>query len=311
MPKRLSEATLSDILHLRPLTQAIKTWRYRRIDRHFFALPPASGDPDALRTTIAGRNLLCTIAFEDPEGLAMHAALVRRHVTHDCHLIADNSRSPAAAEAIRLAAAQHGALYLRLPANPWTERNDSRSHGLAMNWVWRNIIVPGEPDAFGFLDDDMFPTAPATPFADLGTHAFIGDVREAGDRWFLWAGYCFYRFAAVRHLPLDFGLDWFIGLDTGGANWSVLYEQADRTALPRRAIVSLPALAGVPEEEARFEWRGTWLHEIGWGTLPQHRAAKRAVLVDMLRPHLAPQVAAAQVAAPQVAAAQTPRLRQG
>ncbi len=31
----------------------------------------------------------------------------------------------------------------------------------------------------------------------------------------LWAGYCFFDFAKVARLPLDFGLDWFAGLDTG------------------------------------------------------------------------------------------------
>ena len=133
-------------------------------------------------------------------------------------------------------AASWGAHYLRLPPNPWTRRNDSRSHGIALNWVWRNVIKPGAPHAFGFIDDDMFPVAPVDPFAPLATHAFYGDTRTAGPRWFLWAGYCFFRYDAVADKRLDFGLDWFVGLDTGGANWDVLYRDVDPKSLPARRI---------------------------------------------------------------------------
>lgn len=287
MPKRLSDFTFADYLHLRPLTQALKTRRYRRIDQRYYALASPHGDVAGLRAQITGRNVLCTVAFDDPQGLAMHAALVRRYVDHEIHLIIDNSTSADATATNRALAAEGGLAYLRLPDNPWTARNDSRSHGLALNWTWRNVLRPAAPSAFGFVDDDMFPLADCAPFAPLAEHGYCGDIREAGERWFLWAGFCFFRFNAVRDLPLDFGLDWFVGLDTGGANWSVLYAHADRSRLPQRPILSQPALAGVPEDLARFERRGEWLHEVGWGTDPRYRAAKREALIALLGPHLA------------------------
>ena len=122
--------------------------------------------------------------------------------------------------------------------NPW--HSFSRSHGIALNWVWHNILRPGSPRAFGFIDDDLFPTAPDDPFAPLDTQDFFGLVRQEGQKWFLWAGYCTFRFDAVKDKPLDFGQDWFIGLDTGGANWSVLYQHVDRGIFGSRKPSSSP-----------------------------------------------------------------------
>lgn len=287
MPKRLTEYTLEDYLHLRPLTQGLKTRRYRRMDERYFPLPAADGDEAAVRAAIAGKNVLQTVAFNDPECLEMHVSLIRRFVAHDCHIILDNSTDEAAAEENRHICGAHDLLYLRLPANPWTKRNDSRSHGIALNWSWHRILKPGRPRAFGLVDHDLFPVRPTDPFAPLAEHAFYGDLRWAGKRWFLWAGFSFFRFDAVEDKPLDFGLDWFIGLDTGGANWNVLYRQTDPYSLPDRPIEAVEILPGVSLDDAKIELRGDWIHEVGWGTNPAYRGAKRDALKARLQPLLA------------------------
>jgi hypothetical protein len=147
-------------------------------------------------------------------------------------------------------------------------------------------LKPGCPNAFGFLDHDLLPTASDDPFALLENHDFHGDQRSAGNRWFLWAGYCFFNFAAVQGFDLDFGLDWFAGLDTGGANYEILYRHADSHGLPRREIAVIPALEGIDIARACFEWRGSWIHEVGWATDPQCRAAKREALLRVITPYL-------------------------
>ncbi len=289
MPKRFSEYTVHDHLHLRSLTQIWKTWRYRVMDEKYMALPPVAGDIDTIRKAIAGRNILVTIAFEDPSGLAMHMSLVQRYVEFDVHIIVENSRDDESIALNREVAASLGGLYLRLPPNPWTKRNDSRSHGISLNWMWHNIIRPARPHAFGFIDDDMFPIEPVDPFAPLASHGFYGDQRFAGDRWFLWAGYCFFLFDAVCDKKVDFGLDWFIGLDTGGANWEVLYRHIDRKSLPLRIVERMEAIPGISQDGAYFEKRHEWIHEVGWPRAPEMLAAKRASLIEMLAPHLDPE----------------------
>lgn len=287
MPKPLSDYSWVDLLRLQPLIHGLKTRRYRRIDRDYLRLPAPDGDLARLAAELTGRNVLVTVAFEDHEPLELHLRLCRRFVPGCVHLVADNSATTAGAEAIRRVAAREAAAYVRLPTNPWTRRNPSRSHGAAMNYVWHHLLKPGRPARFGFLDHDLFPTAPDDPFAVLDEVAWYGDLRHAGTRWFLWAGYCFFRYDAVADVPLDFGLDWFAGLDTGGANWEHLYHDVDPERLPQRPIRTVPAWEGADPAQACLEWRGTWLHEVGFGDDRSHRREKRAAVKALLAPLLA------------------------
>ena len=107
---------------------------------------------------------------------------------------------------------------------------------------------------------------------------FYGWVRTAPPRWFLWAGFCFFRFDAVKDKSLDFGQDWFVGLDTGGGNWNALYHDADLARFEMAAMRHTPYRAGVALHDAPFQWIGDWLHEVGvWGR-DDLKADKRRVL---------------------------------
>jgi hypothetical protein len=284
MPKPTSEYTLADWRRLRPLTHAYKSWRYRRVNQAYLKCLARVGDPAAIARAVAGRDVLVTVAFNDPQAIRWQAQLLRHYVPRALYLIVDNSSDEAAAAEIAAIAARSEALYLWLPKNPW--RGFSRSHGIALNWVWANVLRPGAPRAFGFIDDDLFPTAPDDPFAPLDAQNFFGMVRQAGPRWFLWAGYCMFRYDAVKDKPLDFGQDWFIGLDTGGANWNVLYRHCDRGALKEAPTSFKPYKDGVDFNDGPMQWCGTWLHEIGSVGDAELAADKRRVVAEILSPHL-------------------------
>jgi hypothetical protein len=263
--------------------------RSRIVDRSYCASPAKTGDIPAIVASIGGQRVLVSIAFADPEAIDWQARLVRRYVPHAVYVVADNSPGNAEADAIAAAASRHGVAYLRLPQHaglPPSFRFGSRSHGLALNWVWRNVILPGAPEAFGFLDHDLFPTAPDDPFAPLAGQDFFGVLRPAETRWFLWAGFCTFRFERVRSLPLDFGQDWFVGLDTGGGNWEVLYRHVDRARLAFQETHFAPYKPGLEWSEAPFQWCGSWLHEVGLMGRPELAADKRRVVRDILAPHL-------------------------
>ncbi|OHV59820.1 hypothetical protein LCM4577_20195 [Mesorhizobium sp. LCM 4577] len=284
MPKALREYEWRQWLRLQPLLHAIKTARYRRIDQRFVHQPVEGDDVPAIRDAARGRHVLLTVAFDDPRCLDLQLRLTEGLVRHDLHIVADNSVSDASADENRRVCANRGAAYVRLPANPWTVKNPSRSHGAALNWMWRNVLEPAAPAAFGFLDQDLFPTQPCDPFEPLEATAFYGDLRWAGARWFLWAGYCFFRFDAVGREPLDFGLDWFAGLDTGGANWEVLYRHVDPNTVPQRPITAFAALPGIELRQAYCEWRGSWLHEVGLDGDLSLKAKKREAVLRLLAP---------------------------
>ena len=286
MPKALREYELRQWLRLQPLVHAIKTTRYRKIDGRYRQHPAREGDVAAIRRAVGGRQVLVTIAFGDPGCLELQLRLTRGLVRHDLHIVADNSVDDGAANENKLASLTAGATYIRLPDNPWTRRNPSRSHGAALNWVWHRVLKPAAPAAFGFLDQDLFPTQPCDPFEPLGRADLYGDVRRVGSRWYLWAGYCFFRYDAVIGKPLDFGLDWFAGLDTGGANWEVLYRHADPQSVPQRPITAFAVLPDIELRRAYCEWRGSWLHEVGLDGDLSLKMKKREAVKRLLEPAL-------------------------
>jgi hypothetical protein len=282
--KAISEYTLADWSRLRPLTHRLKTARYRFIDRRYRAQPAAVGDAEGVARSIAGRKALFTVAFEDAEAISWQTLLVRHFVPGALHVVIDNSPQDADAKAIERATTAHGAAYLRAPENPW--QGASRSHGIVLNWVWHNVVRPGAPDAFGFLDDDLFPTAADDPFAPLERQPIYGVPRNAGARWFLWAGFTMMRFSAVRDLELDFGQDWFLGLDTGGANWEPLYSRLNLHALEHAPSRFVPYRDGIETSQAPLQWCGNWLHEVGQMGQTEQMADKRRVVAGILAPHL-------------------------
>jgi len=284
MPKRLADFTIGDWLRLRPFTQRLKTLRYNASNALHIRKPARSDDIAAIVRSLAGRRVLITVAFEDPQAIDWQIRLVRRYVTCDLHLIGDNSVDDVAADAVRAACDSAGALYLRLPES---EARSSRSHGLALNWLWTNVVRPARPTMFGFLDHDFFPTGPDDPFSALDSQDFFGVIRAAGERWFLWAGFCLFRYAAVANRALDFRQDWFIGLDTGGANWEAIYSRADIARLRRAEMMQRPYRADVPESESYFQCYNNWLHEVGATGRLDLKTDKRAVVAALLKPHLA------------------------
>ncbi len=225
------------------------------------------------------------MGFGDPEAIEWQAMLVRHFVPDVVYVVVDNTPQDSDAAAIERVAANLGVTYLRAPPNPWPA--SSRSHGIVLNWLWHNVVRPGAPSAFGLLDDDLFPTAPHDPFEPLKRQDVFGVARHAGDRWFLWAGFTMMRFDAVRDLELDFGQDWFIGLDTGGGNWRPLYSHMNFGALEFHPTQFVPYRDGIDASEGPLQWAGSWLHEVGQVGRDELAIDKRRVVAGILGPHLA------------------------
>ncbi len=263
MPRPWSEYSIREWTRLRPLVERYKYAGYQLQMAYRLRQPAAGGDPAALKARIAGRRVLVTIAFNDPGFVARQVALVGRNVADCVHLVADNSTDAAAAAQIEAAAAATGSDYLRLPPGPWLKpEQGGRSHGLAMSWVWRNLLRPARPAAFGFIDHDIFPMRPTDPFAPLRDHVVAGQVRDRSDghgRWYLWAGFCFFPFDAVELRALNFSLDWAAGLDTGGANWFALYRHLQSGDVADLGVRHEP-IGADGEARLRLEWVGDWLH---------------------------------------------------
>jgi len=291
MPPRLVDYQISDWLHLRPLTQGLKTARYRSTDRQHRKKPAREGDLTDIICRINAQRVLVTIAFNDVQTILWQAALVRHFVPNAIYVVADNTGDDDIAAKIAKAVRDLDIFYVRLPPNP--SSSPSRSHGLALNWVWERIIKPGKPEVFGFLDDDIYPTAPDDPFASLSKQNFYGVVRQGlplavagSNRWFLWAGFCMFLYSAVQDVDLDFSQDWFVGLDTGGGNWDKLYRHVERFSVSEQPSKLVGFREGVSISESPIQWCGSWLHAVGMMGEPKFYAEKYAALAKILEPHL-------------------------
>ncbi len=286
----LNEYNWRDWQRLRPVTHWLKTRRYNAERNAYVSRSARVGDA-ALNDRIRGRRVLVTIAFNDPEAIDMQAQSIARFVPDIIYVVADISMNDDVAAQIAAVAAQHDVPYVRLPDSPLRRRNQaSRIHGLALDWVWRNVICPGGPNRFGFIDHDIFPTGPDDPFAMLDRQPICGSIRIIAPRWFLWAGFSMFRFDAVKNLPLDFSQDWFNGLDTGGANWDVLFSKLDRGKLAFTPTRFEPYKPGADPVKAPIQWCGVWLHEVGSTRRegPAELAAdKRRAVKELLASHLA------------------------
>jgi hypothetical protein len=176
---------------------------------------------------LKGGNIALIIAFEQPWALDWLLRMAQRNLMDTTVLVFDNSRRASARIEIERVCRNHGVSYLALPANP--TRHVNRSHGMAMTWVFHNVVRAIEPRLFAFLDHDLIPVEKISLAERLAGQPFFGFVRVSPwDCWNLWAGYCMYDYPSVSELPLNFLYDFSLKLDTGGRNWSCLYQKYDR-----------------------------------------------------------------------------------
>ncbi len=194
MPKPLREYTWREIYRFRPALHWKREWQRRlRVALETRASDAGRRAKDIV-PMLAARKVLITVAFNYSDTIAVQGELLRRHVGDGPWLVVDNSADADAAEEIAAAARRFDAYYVRLPAQRWAKLLPNERHGAAMNWTWRNIIKPARPQAFGFLDHDIYPLTPTDPFAALERFPIAGVVtshlNEVG-RWHLWAGFAF------------------------------------------------------------------------------------------------------------------------
>lgn len=241
MPRSIATYSAAEWLRLRPFQHSYKTWLWNRIDRRFIAAPAL--EPSALSALInrcKGQNLIVSIAWNAPWTTKWQLRFVQRNLVNARFLVADNSTRDDARAEIKRLCLDTGFDYLALPPNPYrTTRHASRSHGLALNWVYHNVICQVTPRAWGFFDHDLFPTAAFDPALRLHGQPFYGDLVERTHGAYLWPGFCLFAANADDRVRLDFRQDWFVGLDTGGMNGSILFDKVDLAAMhfaQRRSI---------------------------------------------------------------------------
>jgi len=226
----LKDFTWDEWLRLLPVTHAAKQARNDIVLSAFLKARP-EGFERFLQDTahLRGKNVMNVVTFEQPWVVDFFLKMAKRHVADATILVFDNSQQAAKRAEIARVCREHGILYLGLPKN--STRHANRSHGLAMTWIFHNVMREIQPAIAAFADHDLIPMERVEFAERLGTQPFFGKDNASKWAWSLWAGYCLYDFSVVRELPLNFLYDFSRGLDTGGRNWNCLYRKYDRGKL--------------------------------------------------------------------------------
>jgi len=192
-------------------------------------------------TRLIENKPLCfvTIAFNNIFLIEEQIRLVKKHITDNnyIHIIADNSSEKEKRESIKAVCTKENIPYFSLPFNWFSKihKRPSYSHGLAMNWVYYNLIQKIKPGVFGFTDHDIFPTKPYSIMQKIGHQDLYGKLNNRTPNnhhqliWYLWAGFCFFKYESVKNLNMNFlpcKVD-DIFLDSGGSNYFSLYSKYD------------------------------------------------------------------------------------
>ncbi len=267
--RQLQHYTAQEWLTGTPLAHRLRRARNVMVDRIYRRHRAPGQDELVERLRQHGNGLAFTVAFNMPEAIELLIEAMGRFMPDMPLVVCDNSSDPEArARNAAICAAHQGppfVAYCDMPTAPFKGgRNGSRSHAVALNWIFHNLIRPAAPRMFALLDHDLLPLAPVDLPALVANRACYGMVRSEGDAWYLWPGYSVFNFGKVGHLPLDFGTDTPLGLDTGGQNWSVLYRHLNRAECSAdvRPMRVVDPLHGMTDHYLMVD---DWLHAGGAG----------------------------------------------
>ena len=150
-------------------------------------------------------NLLLTvITFNNIDILRKQYEYLKKYLeTPYDYLVADNSNLTSKSIEIERFCHENNLSYVKIPNNPLTGIRASGSHGIALNWVYRNIIQKYRPKYFGFLDHDIFPIKQVSILDKLNL-GFYGVVRKRKEPyWYMWPGFSFYEYEMIKNYDKD------------------------------------------------------------------------------------------------------------
>lgn len=209
--------------------RAAKNLRNDLVDRWFRSRDPDGGRRLAGALSARGvRRAVFTVAFNGPWVVDLLTRGWTRHQPDVTLVVVDNSTDRTARDAHAELCRDRGVPYLPLPRNP--EWNPNRSHGIALNWTWFNVVRHVDLEFVGFVDHDCVPVAGfdiPRHMRDRDAYGHIVPSTTRAGVWNVWPGYCFLRTTATATGTVDFKHRIDLGLDTGGGSWPGVYRHLD------------------------------------------------------------------------------------
>lgn len=179
-----------------------------------------------------------TVAFNNDRVIDYQIKLMKKNFKDEHqHVVVDNSSDEEISKKIREICIDNDTMYIRLPKNTLFS---SQSHALALNYIYRNIILKRENVRyFWFLDHDIFPIKETTILSYIKKQKMYGylmdkeRIKYARNAWNLRPGFCFFDKSMSR--KFDFrptkSLFPLYALDTWGKNYKLIYKKYDKNKL--------------------------------------------------------------------------------
>lgn len=177
--------------------------------------------------------LLVSIAFNEPTLIERQIIQIQKHVTDEAFkfVVVDNSTRKAMRRTIKAVCERLDTDYVAVPRYITRTVNTritwaGNSHGTALNYAYYQVIDKLKPHRFAIIDHDVFPIEDCNLTSRLGERDFYGVVRHRPPGWYLWPGWCLFRYDVMAEAQPDF-LPCFFGgefLDAGGSNYQQLYR---------------------------------------------------------------------------------------
>ncbi len=222
---------------------------------------------------------IVTVAYDHVRLIEKQIELVKQHVTDKnyLHVIVDNSPSKKVRKQIKDFCDREHVGYVPVPR--YIDKliyhkifGNGISHGAAINWLFFHFLKQRAPVRFALIDHDVFPMEDFSFIEKLGERDFYGVERIMKDGWYLWPGWCVFRYSALSSCKPDF-LPYYLKesyLDSGGGNYPQFYGRYDLKDIEFAPVVTkrirhskeLTAYEDIYHGDCVQLIDGKWLHFI-------------------------------------------------
>ena len=225
---------------------AFKRWVYNQY-RNYVWLLSRIGKTVKTSPSEGSELYIFTVAYNHVQLIEKQIELVKLHVRDKKyrHMMVDNSPSKDARKQIKGICAREGIGYVPVPM--FIDKlichrifGNGLSHGAALNWVFYHFLKQQKPVKFALIDHDVFPMEDYSFIDKLGDRDFYGVERIRGNGWYVWPGWCIFKFDAIKDCQPNF-LPYYLNetfLDAGGGNFPRFYGRYDLKTIEFPPVVT-------------------------------------------------------------------------